>query len=245
MMKKYNYIYIDCKIEDEIREFCSKTVNAEKIIEYVSLFKGKKITGKTLLIFDEVQECPNIVSALKYFCQDFRQVPVIVTGSMVRIKIQRETHKRGAADNGKFLFQVGKINQITVYPMTFDEFLMNSNPVLYEAAKKAYGERKPLDFKIHELATEQVYKYLLVGGMPEAVDVYVEEGDLLESREILKALYDNYFSDMDLYQASREAVLRSRALFSNIYKELNKESKNFSPGMLEEKSKTRDFSTSN
>ena len=243
-MKKYNYIYIDCKIEDEIREFCSKTVNAEKIIEYVSLFKGKKITGKTLLIFDEVQECPNIVSALKYFCQDFRQVPVIVTGSMVRIKIQRETHKRGAADNGKFLFQVGKINQITVYPMTFDEFLMNSNPVLYEAAKKAYGERKPLDFKIHELATEQVYKYLLVGGMPEAVDVYVEEGDLLESREILKALYDNYFSDMDLYQASREAVLRSRALFSNIYKELNKESKNFSPGMLEEKSKTRDFSTS-
>lgn len=148
-MKKYNYIYIDCKIEDEIREFCSKTVNAEKIIEYVSLFKGKKITGKTLLIFDEVQECPNIVSALKYFCQDFRQVPVIVTGSMVRIKIQRETHKRGAADNGKFLFPVGKINQITVYPMTFDEFLMNSNPVLYEAAKKAYGERKPLDFKIH------------------------------------------------------------------------------------------------
>ena len=128
--------------------------------------------------------------------------------------------------------------------MTFDEFLMNSNPVLYEAAKKAYGERKPLDFKIHELAMEQVYKYLLVGGMPEAVDVYVEEGDLLESREILKALYDNYLSDMDLYQASREAVLRSRALFSNIYKELNKESKNFSPGMLEEKSKTRDFSTS-
>ncbi len=95
MMKKYNYIYIDCKIEDEIREFCSKTVNAEKIIEYVSLFKGKKITDQTLLIFDEVQECPNIVSALKYFCQDFRQVPVIVTGSMVRIKIQRETHKRG------------------------------------------------------------------------------------------------------------------------------------------------------
>ncbi len=128
--------------------------------------------------------------------------------------------------------------------MTFDEFLMNSNPVLYEAAKKAYGERKPLDFKIHELAMEQVYKYLLVGGMPEAVDVYVEEGDLLESREILKALYDNYLSDMDLYQASREAVLRSRALFSNIYKELNKESKNFYPGMLEEKSKTRDFSTS-
>lgn len=241
---KDNYIYIDCKIEDEIRAFCAKTANAEKIIEYISLFKGRRITEKTLLIFDEVQECPNIISSLKYFCQDFRQIPIIATGSMVRIKIQRETHKRGTADNAKFLFPVGKINQITVYPMTFDEFLMNSNGMLYETVKKAYENKKPLDTKIHELAMEQVYRYLLVGGMPEAVDTYIDGENLFESREILKTLYDNYLSDMDLYQASREAVLRSRTLFSNIYKELNKESKNFSPGLIEKKSKTRDFVTS-
>lgn len=101
---KDSYIYIDCKIEDEIREFCSETANAGKMIEYISLHKGKQITQDTLLIFDEVQECPNIISSLKYFCQDFRQIPVIATGSMVRIKIQRETHKRGASDNNKFLF---------------------------------------------------------------------------------------------------------------------------------------------
>lgn len=240
---KDNYIYIDCKIEDEISDFCSKTANAEKIIEYISLLKGKLITENTLLIFDEVQECPNIVSSLKYFCQDYRNIPVIATGSMVRIKIQREINKRGASNN-KFLFPVGKINQITVYPMTFDEFLMNSNNVLYEAVKKAYESKKPLDAKIHELAMEQVYKYLLVGGMPEAVDTYVDDENLFKSREILKVLYDNYLSDMDLYQASREAVLRSRTLFTNIYKELNKESKDFSPGLIEEKSKTRDFATS-
>lgn len=238
------YIYIDCKIEDEIRDFCSKTANAEKIIEFVSLFKGRQITENTLLIFDEVQECPNIISALKYFCQDFRQIPVIATGSMVRIKIQRETHKRGAADNSRFLFPVGKINQITVYPMTFDEFLMNSNRMLYEAVKKAYESRKPLEALVHELAMEQVYKYLLIGGMPEVVEAYIDGENLFESREILKVLYDNYLSDMDLYQASREAVLRSRVLFTNIYKELNKESKNFSPSLIEEKSKTRDFATS-
>lgn len=241
---KKNYIYIDCKIEDEIREFCSNTANAEKIIEYISLLKGKQITEKTLLIFDEVQECPNIISALKYFCQDFREIPVIATGSMVRIKLQRETHKRGAKENNKFLFPVGKINQITVYPMTFDEFLMNSNKVLYNAVKKAYESKQPLDTNIHELALEQVYKYLLVGGMPEAVETYVDDDNLFESREILKVLYDNYLSDMELYQASQEAVLRSRVLFQNIYKELNKESKNFSPGLIEEKSKTRDFATS-
>ena len=241
---KGNYIYIDCKKDDEIRDFCSKTANAEKIIEYLSLLRGKQITENTLLIFDEVQECPNIVSSLKYFCQDFRQIPVIATGSMVRIKIQRETHKRGSSDNGKFLFPVGKINQITIYPMTFDEFLMNSNKMLYNAIQKAYKSKTTLDKKIHELAMEQIYKYLLVGGMPEAVDTYIDGENLFESREVLKVLYDNYLADMELYQASQEAVLRSRVLFQNIYKELNKESKNFSPGLIEEKSKTRDFATS-
>lgn len=240
---KNSYIYVDCKIEDEIRDFCSQTSNAEKIIEYISLFKGQQITENTLLIFDEVQECPNIISSLKYFCQDFREIPVIATGSMVRIKIQRETSKRGVADNNKFLFPVGKINQITIYPMTFDEFLMSSNKILYDAVKKRYENRVPLDTKIHELAMEQIYKYLLIGGMPEAVDTYIDSKSLLESRELLKVLYDNYLSDMDLYQASREAVLRSRNLFSNIYRELNKESKNFSPGLIEAKSKTRDYAT--
>ena len=240
---KDRYIYIDCKIEDEVRAFCSETANPEKIIEYISLLKGTRITEQTLLIFDEVQECPNIVSALKYFCQDFRQIPVIVTGSMVRIKIQRETNKRGRQEKEKFLFPVGKINQITIYPMTFDEFLMNSNRVLYETVVKGYRNKEPLAYSIHELAMEQVYRYLLIGGMPEAVETYIEDDNLFDSREVLTVLYDNYLADMELYQASREALLRSRALFSNIYKELNRESKNFSPGLIEEKSKTRDFAT--
>lgn len=244
--KKYyknSYIYVDFKKEDEIRNFCAETANAEKIIEYISLRKGKPISEKTLLIFDEIQECPNIISSLKYFCQDFREIPVIATGSMIRIKLQRETYKRGSGEKEKFLFPVGKINQITVYPMTFDEFLMNSNKMLYEAVRKAYEEKRPLEKQIHELAMEQVYRYLLVGGMPEAVEAYIDGNDLLEAGEILKVLYDNYLADMELYQASQEAALRSRALFGNIYRELNKESKNFSPGLIEEKSRTRDYAT--
>lgn len=244
--KKYyknSYIYVDFKKEDEIRNFCAETANAEKIIEYISLRKGKPISEKTLLIFDEIQECPNIISSLKYFCQDFREIPVIATGSMVRIKLQRETYKRGSGEKEKFLFPVGKINQITVYPMTFDEFLMNSNKMLYEAVRKAYEEKRPLEKQIHELAMEQVYRYLLVGGMPEAVEAYIDGNDLLEAGEILKVLYDNYLADMELYQASQEAALRSRALFGNIYRELNKESKNFSPGLIEEKSRSRDYAT--
>lgn len=128
--------------------------------------------------------------------------------------------------------------------MTFDEFLMNRNRMLYDAVKKAYEKKQPLDHQIHELALEQIYKYLLVGGMPEAIEAYIDRDNLLEAREILKVLYDNYLSDMELYQASQEAVLRSRVLFQNIYRELNKKSKNFSPGLIEKKSKTRDYATS-
>ncbi len=240
---KNSYIYIDCKKEDEIRDFCTNTADAKKIIEFISLKKGKMIDKKTLLIFDEVQECPNIISSLKYFCQDYREIPVIATGSMVRIKLQRETHKRGKKESNQFLFPIGKINQLTIYPMSFDEFLLNSNKLLYDAIKKAYEEKKPLDRQVHLLAIDQIYRYMLVGGMPEAVDAYLNDDNLLEARDILKDLYDNYLSDMALYQASPESLLRSRLLFQNIYKELNKESKNFSPSLIEDKTKTRDYRT--
>lgn len=69
-------------------------------------------------------------------------IPVIGTGFMVRNKIQRETHKRGTADSGKFLFPVGKTNRITVYPMTFDEFLLNRNNVLYEKVKAFLNQER-------------------------------------------------------------------------------------------------------
>lgn len=234
-----SYIYIDFKIEDEICDFCDHTANAEKIIEYISLYKGKDINKNTLLIFDEIQECPNIISSLKYFCQDFREIPVIATGSMVRIRLQRELTRNGSTQ--KFMFPVGKIEQLTIYSLSFDEFLLNSNEKLFNVTKKAYESRTPLSSSIHELVLNEFYKYLLIGGMPEAVNTYFESNSFLESRRVLKDLYDNYLSDMELYQASRESCLRSKNLFSNIYGQLNKESKNFSPGFIEEKTKTRDY----
>lgn len=232
-----NYLYIDFKYEDEIRDFCFETANAQKIIEFISLQKDVDINENTLLIFDEVQECPNIISALKYFCQNYREIPVIATGSMVRVKLQREV------SNKQFLFPVGKIDQINIFPMSFDEFLLNANHNLYKAVLNAYNDKKPLSNQIHEMALDYVYRYLLIGGMPEVVDVYLNGCSLLDSQRILKTLYDNYLSDMELYQASRESIVRSRLLFENIYKELNKEAKNFSPGLLKENSKTRDFYT--
>lgn len=240
---KDNYLYIDFRLEADIRDYCEKHVSAKEIVEFIAAVKNKRIGPNTLLIFDEIQECPGIITALKYFCQDMREVPVIATGSMVRIRLQRLARKRGANKAEPFLFPVGKINQLTVYPMTFDEYLINANRILFDEICIAYSQKRPLSDAFHKLALDEVHKYLLIGGMPDAVQTFLDTGSYLESREVLTDLYDNYLSDMELYQASPEAIIRSRKIFRGIYAELNKESKNFKPGMLEPGSKTRDMKT--
>ncbi len=240
---KGNYLYIDFRVESDIRDYCEEHVSAKEIVEFIAAVKNRRIDENTLLIFDEIQECPGIITALKYFCQDKREIPVIATGSMVRIKLQRLSRKRGSAKGEPFLFPVGMINQITIYPMTFDEYLINSNRNLFDRICEAYSQKKALPDAIHKLALDEVHKYLLIGGMPEAVQTFLDTGSFLESREVLTDLYDNYLSDMELYQASPEAIIRSVKIFRGIFAELAKGSKNFKPGLIEAGSKTRDMKT--
>lgn len=241
---KNDYVYIDLAVENEIREYCEKELDPKKIMSFISLVKNVPISTSTLLIFDEVQECLGVITSMKYFCQDYREQPVIITGSMVRTKLNRENHKRGVkfAQNS-FLFPVGKINQITIFPLNFEEFLINYNEQLYLKINEFYKKRIPLSNKEHQLAMDVLYKYLLIGGMPEVVDTFLEEENYFESREVLKELYDNYLSDMQLYQASPESIIRSKAIFNSIYAELNKDNKNFKSSLIETGAKTRDMKT--
>lgn len=237
------YVYIDFRLEKSIREYCSGTVDPQEIVRFVSVEKNTSITQDTLIIFDEIQECPAIITALKYFCQNAREYPVIATGSMVRIQLWRLSHKRGAKQQESYLFPVGKINELTLYPMTFEEFLLNRNPSLLESIHESWFRKLPLDQAYHELAMKQLYDYLLVGGMPEALDVFLETGDYRAARTVIEELYNNYLDDMELYQASPESVMRSKAIFRHIYGEMNKENKDFRSSLVEEKAKTRDMKT--
>ena len=184
------YIYIDFRVENVIRDYCSETVDAGDIINFISVAKNKKIDSSTLLIFDEIQECPAIITALKYFCQDYREIPVIATGSMVRIKLKRMANKRGVRKEEPFLFPVGKINQLTLYPMTFDEFLMNSNRVLYDAVVKGYNNKEPLDRSIHELAMEQVYQTGRGSITVRARWNYLQKENMLDKFVVLEEGFD-------------------------------------------------------
>lgn len=233
-----NYIYIDCRTEEDITEYCDKHINANDVLNFIALKKGKAIDKNVLLIFDETQECLPIITLMKYFCQDRPDIPVIVTGSMVRMKIKRK--KRGSTTDN-YLFPVGKINQLTIYPLNFEEFLINKNSLMYQTVKEAYQQRKELDDLTHKMVMETFYEYLLIGGMPEVVDVFLKTNDFLESRNSLIDIYDNYLTDMDLYQASSESIIRSKKVFESIYAQLNKESKNFSPSLIDKKYKNRDL----
>ena len=133
--------------------------------------------------------------------------------------------------------------ELTLYPMTFEEFLINRNPMLLAMIRESWTNRKPLESSYHDLAMKQLYDYLLIGGMPEAVDVFLVTGDYRTARTVIEELYNNYLSDMELYQASPESVMRSKAIFRHIYGELNKENKNFRSSMVEENAKTRDMKT--
>jgi len=232
------YVYIDCREEREFCRYCETHTRVSDVLEYISLDKGVSLDSSTLLIFDEVQECPAVITLMKYLCQDRREIPVIVTGSMVRIRIKRK--KRGPKQE-EFLFPVGKIDEITLYPMSFDEYLYNRNRPLYDQVVECYRSKVPMKDDFHSMALDAFYEYLLVGGMPESVSAYLESGNLNESRKVLKSLYGNYLLDMDLYQASPESVIRSRAIFSNICSFLNRESKNFSPSMVESGARNRDM----
>lgn len=244
---KDRYKRIDCSDDSDFVDYVFNNDKLSKVLEYIEIKYDFKPDKDHLLIFDEAQECLPIVKMMKHFCEQRRDIPVIVTGSLVRLKILRDAHKRGGyANNTKFLFPVGKINQLYMYPLTFDEFLMNFNNKAYEYLKRTFKNNEQIDFLMHKNLMDMFNDYLFVGGMPEVVDTFLNnQRNRLEAFEKVviktKEIYDDYLADMDLYQASPESIIRSRSIYKDIFKQLNKENKNFKFSLTENGAKSRDM----
>lgn len=161
---KGSYVYIDCREDPGFCRYCETHPKASDVLEYISLDREVTIGPSTLIIIDEAQECLPVITLMKYMCQDHREIPVIVTGSMVRIRIKRK--KRGPGQK-EFLFPVGKISEITLTQMSFDEYLYNRNRKLYDMIVEQYSRKVPMLKEFHQMAMGVFYEYLLVGGMPE------------------------------------------------------------------------------
>ena len=135
----------------------------QKVLDYIELHYHFVPDKDHLLFFDEAQECPSIVKMMKHFCEKRRDIPLIVSGSLVRLRINRDSKKA----NKTFLFPVGKINQLYVYPMTFDEFLANYDSNMYEYVKRKFESKDLIDQYIHQELIDVFRTYMFVGGMPE------------------------------------------------------------------------------
>lgn len=238
-----NYIYLDFRKNQELRSIFDRSFIVNDLISQITanIPKSKAIPNKTLLIFDEVQDCPNARSSLKYFYEDGRY-DVICTGSLLGIKGYSQK-----ADNS---VPVGYEETLYMKPLDFEEFLW-ANGVDENVVNElidCLNNRKEVLPAIHKRLSELFRKYICVGGMPEVVQSFVETGDmnavLRLQRNILESYKDDFGrhlkSDNSLYVDEKElaAIL---AVFNSIPSQLAKENKKFQFSKINGKGKNDDF----
>lgn len=223
--------YIICRKNDLVEEVFKKDFNIDRIIRSLRAISGVDISpADTLIILDEVQEIPEAIESLKYFCENTPEYHIAVAGSMLGISLHEGVS-----------FPVGKVNVIDVYPMNFEEFLM----ALGE--NEAYKVLKSHDFEttnlLHEKYVDLLRQYYFVGGMPEAVKKYVETGALNEVRRIQSEILQGYELDFSKH-APREQVERIRMVWRSVPSQLFKDNKKFIYGALRTGARAKDFEMS-
>lgn len=229
-----NYIRISLDLVPNIREFLSKTIEPLEIIAYLeSMYNIRILPHETLVILDEIQDCKRALLALKYFKEDHPEYDIASAGSLLGIavnKVEKNSEKgsRNDLENDEpFSYPVGKVDELTLYPMDFEEFLWAmDHHILAETIKKHYETDSPMPESVHAMALDLYQKYLIVGGMPESISKYVETHSYLESRMIQQSILLGYNTDMGKY-AKPASTVKIRACFNSIPSQLAKENRKF------------------
>jgi predicted AAA+ superfamily ATPase len=213
-----HFVYLNMETEVALRNYFDKEIAPNKIIQYIESMILQNITkGKTLIFFDEIQACDRALTSLKYFCEDAPEYHVIAAGSLLGVAINRE----------KFSFPVGKVDELTMYPLDFEEFLwaLGYNKLLAEI-KKCYVNNEAMNFGMHELALDIYKKYFIVGGMPEAVKTFMETNSFVSVQDVQNKILNEYVIDMTKY-ADRTTSVKIQACYDSIPAQLAKENAKF------------------
>lgn len=221
-----NFIYINCH-NNSFAQTLFSDFSISRIIRAIEINYEVKIeNGNTLLFFDEIQEVPNGIASLKYFCEDMRQLHVAAAGSLLGISLREDES-----------YPVGKVNTIKMYPMTFTEFLLAMHrEQLCEAIVKS--EWSVLE-SLEELSKNLLRQYYFVGGMPEAVAKWVETSDPKQVRQVQNDILDTYYRDFGKH--GNTLVLRIRQVWDSIPAQLAKENKKFVFGAIKKGARAADF----
>ena len=223
-----NVAYINCDNNEQARDLFAQGYDMKRIILMIGAITGQDIkAGKTLIIFDEIQELRHGLASLKYFCEDAPEYHVAVAGSLLGLTLHQGES-----------FPVGKVNTLHLYPMTFSEFLL------------AKGKKQLTDLlqsgdwdllkALKTTLIDTLREYYFVGGMPEAVKVYLATNSTVAVREIQNEILDAYDKDISKH-APTEQVVRINQVWHSIPSQLAKENRKFIYGVIKQGARAREY----
>ena len=225
-----NYVYLNFEQNPNLKELFKNELSPEKIIENIGLLLNKKIVSiDTLICFDEIQICPEALTSLKYFQEKAPEFHIIAAGSLLGVSLGKTSS-----------FPVGKVNFLTLYPLSFYEYLTaNGEILLVEKLKKTEN----LPEVIHEKLTNLLKIYFFLGGMPEVVADYIQNKDIQVARNIQKDILNAYERDFSKYSNPSQAI-KVAEIWQSIPSQLAKENKKFIYSDVKKNTRASDYQQS-
>lgn len=235
LMKEFGQQYYDACVyfnfdeEEELKSIFKMNKNPQRIVELLSVIAGIKILPeKTLIIFDEIQECPDALNALKYFKEKANEYHVIAAGSLLGTLLAQPKS-----------YPVGMVNLLDIVPLTFDEFLCATDAPLYDYYKSIIKGQQIEDI-FHNRLMETYNNYLIIGGMPECVASWLKYKDPARIIQIQKELVQIYENDFSKHNGKVNSG-RILMVFRSIVTQLAKPNEKFMYGAVREGGRARDF----
>lgn len=196
------YLEINFESERSVHSFFEKDLNPDEICMNLSAYYNIPVQdGQTLLFLDEIQACPRAISSLRFFYEKRPGLHVVAAGSLLEFALQELPS-----------FGVGRIDNLFMFPLSFDEFLLAMGEERLYQVKTSHGFTAPLSLPIHDKLLDYLRKFFLIGGLPEVVHSFAESMDYLVTQQILDRLISGYEDDFAKYK-KRVPVSRLREVF--------------------------------
>ena len=222
-----NFVYINFDSNPDMANLFEGSLQISRLIAGLQIYSGQKITTDTLLIFDEIQEVPRALSSLKYFCEEAPEYAVIAAGSLLGVAMHKGTS-----------FPVGKVDFLDLFPLSFTEFLnATGNENLVDLLESGDWQ---LITSFKNKYIELLRYYYFIGGMPEAVQTFIDENDFNAVRKVQQNILTAYEQDFSKH-APHETVPRIRMVWQSIPSQLAKENRRFVYGALRKGARAKDF----
>lgn len=224
-----SYVYFNFDEEEELKSIFEANKNPNRIIELLTMICGKKILpGETLIIFDEIQECPEALNTLKYFKEKANEYHIIAAGSLLGTLLAEPKS-----------YPVGQVNLLDIYPLTFDEFLEATEPALYDYYC-SIRKGQIIEDIFHNRLLEAYNNYLIIGGLPECVSSWIKYKDSARVNQIQKELIAFYENDFSKHNGKINSG-RILMVFRSIVTQLAKSNEKFIYGAVRAGGRARDF----